>query len=87
MAQFADAHSPFYHDHWQGHDPGDWQRLPTVDKALMMAHFDRFNTRGVLGAEAMAVALEAERSRDFSPTVGGLTVGLSSGTLSQCLRH
>lgn len=78
--RYADARSPFYHEHWQGHDLHDWRSLPPVDKALMMAHFDRFNTCGVAGAEAMAVALEAERSRDFAPTVRGLTVGLSSGT-------
>lgn len=80
MVQYANAHSPFYRDHWRGHHLDDWRTLPTVDKALMMAHFDRFNTRGVSGAAAMAVALQAERSRDFASTVGGLTVGLSSGT-------
>jgi len=78
--RYAHAHSPFYRVHWQGHDLDDWRNLPTVDKALMMAHFDRFNTRGVPCAAAMAVALQAERSRDFAPTVDGLTVGLSSGT-------
>ena len=46
----------------------------------MMANFDEFNTRGVTAEAAMSVALAAERTRDFAPTVGGLTVGLSSGT-------
>ena len=80
MVAFAHAHSPFYRDLWAGHSLEDWRRLPTVDKASMMAHFDRFNTRGVTRATAMAVALQAEHTRDFAPTVDGLTVGLSSGT-------
>jgi phenylacetate-CoA ligase len=46
----------------------------------MMEHFDRFNTRGLKREEAMALALQAETSRDFQPTLQGYTVGLSSGT-------
>jgi len=56
-------------------------RLPVVDKTVHLEHFDGLNTRGIRLADALGVALEAEQSRDFSPTVGGdLTVGLSSGT-------
>jgi phenylacetate-CoA ligase len=80
IVHFAAEHSPFYRDHWHGCDLSDWRSLPTVNKALMMAHFDGFNTRGVARTEAMQVALQSERSRDFAPTVRGLTVGLSSGT-------
>jgi putative adenylate-forming enzyme len=74
------AHSPFYAAHFRGRDLADWRRFPTIDKAAMMANFDTLNTRGVTRDAAMAVALEAERSRDFSPMIGDLTVGLSSGT-------
>src|SRR5690606_29521551 len=56
------------------------RRLPTIEKQLMMANFDTFNTYGVSGEQAMQLALEAERRRDFTPTLQGLTVGLSSGT-------
>ena len=80
MVHFTAEHSPFYRAHWAGHDLNDWRTLPTVDKATMMANFDRFNTRGVALDAAMPVALAAERSRDFTPTVAGCTVGLSSGT-------
>ena len=73
-------HAPFYRAHWAGHDPRRWRTLPLVDKGLMMAHFDGFNTRGIGRDTALAVALRAEQSRDFRPTLGGLTVGLSSGT-------
>jgi putative adenylate-forming enzyme len=57
--------------------------LPIVDKATVLGDFTAFNTRGVSLEQALAVALAAERSRDFSPTVGDLTVGLSSGTSGQ----
>ena len=54
--------------------------LPIVDKATMLADFAAFNTRGVTLERALAVARRAEESRDFAPTLDGLTVGLSSGT-------
>jgi putative adenylate-forming enzyme len=56
---------------------------PLMDKARMMAHFDTMNTVGLHRDAVMALALQAEHSRDFSPTVGGFTVGLSSGTTGQ----
>lgn len=56
---------------------------PLMDKACMIAHFDTMNTAGLAFAQVMAVAQQAERSRDFSPTIGAVTVGLSSGTTSQ----
>jgi phenylacetate-CoA ligase len=51
-----------------------------VDKRLMMENFARFNTIGASADEALELALRAERSRDFTPTLRGVTVGLSSGT-------
>jgi phenylacetate-CoA ligase len=80
IVRFANEWSPFYRDHWAGHDLAEWRALPTVDKRLMMANFARFNTRSVSADEALEVALRAERSRDFTPTLRGVTVGLSSGT-------
>jgi phenylacetate-CoA ligase len=80
IVAYANAHSPFYRAHWAGHDLREWRALPTVDKQLMMAHFGDFNTRGISREAALDVALRAERERDFQPTLGGLTVGLSSGT-------
>jgi putative adenylate-forming enzyme len=79
---FVRAHSPFFRQHWEGANLSEWRTLPTVDKRLMMANFTSFNTRGVDGEAAMAMALSAEATRDFRPTVPGtdLTVGLSTGT-------
>jgi putative adenylate-forming enzyme len=57
--------------------------LPIVDKQTLLTHFDGLNTRDIRYDEAMAVAIGAERSRDFSPELGDVTVGLSSGTSGQ----
>ncbi|MBR7633013.1 F390 synthetase-related protein [Janthinobacterium lividum] len=59
---------------------GQW---PTMNKALMLEHFDAMNTQGVTLAQAMDAAMAAEQSRDFTPAVGDITVGLSSGTSSR----
>ena len=56
---------------------------PSMNKALMLEHFDAMNTAGVKLAPAMEAAMAAERSRDFTPAVGEITVGLSSGTSSR----
>ncbi len=68
--------APFYRDR-----PCTLAELPIVDKATTLARFAEFNTVGVTLDRALEVALAAERSRDFAPTLpGGVTVGLSSGT-------
>lgn len=78
--RYVRANSPFYRELWGDRPLAEWRRYPTIDKALMMEHFDRLNTAGILRETAMEVALEAERSRDFRPQLGRITVGLSSGT-------
>ncbi|MDE1167725.1 MAG: CoF synthetase [Pseudomonas sp.] len=56
---------------------------PLMDKALMMAHFDRMNTARLQRDSLLACAQRSETERDFSPTVGAYSVGLSSGTSGQ----
>lgn len=68
--------SPFYR-HYAGRE---LEAFPIVDKAVVMREFDRLNTRGLRRDESFELALRAERTRDFSPTIRGVTVGLSSGT-------
>lgn len=58
----------------------DLQSLPIMDKATLMNDFAAFNTRGLSLEQVLPVAIAAEQSRDFSPTLGDITVGLSSGT-------
>ena len=77
---YAQEHSPFYRLHWNAHNLQNWQTLPTVDKRIMMSNFSTFNTRGITLEKAMQVALQAEESRDFTPRLNDVTVGLSSGT-------
>lgn len=74
---FLSRRSPFYRDLGPGLK---LEQLPIMDKNLMMENFDRLNTRGLSRKKAMQLALEAERTRDFSSTLEGVTIGLSSGT-------
>ncbi len=53
---------------------------PIINKSLMMEHFDELNTLGLSKKETLEVALKAEKTRDFSPLIKNITVGLSSGT-------
>jgi putative adenylate-forming enzyme len=70
ITHFAKTHSLFYRNCC-----GE-----LLSKKIMMDHFSSFNTQQIDKGEAFAIALAAERSRDFQPTIHGLTVGLSSGT-------
>ena len=72
--------SPLTARRFAGRDLADWGSLPVMDKAQMMAEFDDLNTVGLRRDEAMTAALRAESTRDFAPTLNGVTVGLSSGT-------
>ena len=60
-------------------DPG-LTDFPLMDKMTFMQHFDTINTCGLTLDECMQVAQEAEQSRDFSPMINGISVGLSTGT-------
>ncbi|MGV7115031.1 F390 synthetase-related protein [Paenibacillus kyungheensis] len=72
--------SPFYHQWWQGIPDHQWRDFPLIDKSIMMEHFDQLNTLGITKEEAMQIADQAEQTRDFEPTIQGVTIGLSSGT-------
>lgn len=78
--RFVRKHSPFYRSYWQDYDDKDWRNFPIIDKSMMMEHFDALNTVGITKEQAFEVAYEAERSRNFSPMIDSITVGLSSGT-------
>ncbi len=68
--------SPFYKTMWNDH----FGRFPVMNKASMLASFERLNTVGIGLEQALETAMHAERSRDFAPMIGDVTVGLSSGT-------
>ncbi len=67
---------PYYRDH----AGAPLSQLPLMDKPTMLANFAALNNVGLSLDAATATALAAENTRDFRPQVGGITVGLSSGT-------
>lgn len=70
------AGSPYFAPYC--HQPLD--KFPLMDKAVMMDKFDEINTAKLKLKDVLDCAYQAENSRDFSPTLGGYSVGLSSGT-------
>lgn len=68
--------SPFYRPYLQK----TLSEFPVMNKQQMMQHFDQINTVGITQKEALAIAEQAELTRDFSPTLQGIAVGLSTGT-------
>ncbi|KTC78528.1 coenzyme F390 synthetase FtsA [Legionella cherrii] len=53
---------------------------PIINKKIMMHHFDEINTANIKKDHALELALKAEKTRDFSASINGIAVGLSSGT-------
>jgi len=72
--------SEFYREQFARLRPDQWKQAPLIDKSIMMDNFNTLNTAGISKEEAFAAALHAEETRDFVPTIGPVTVGLSSGT-------
>lgn len=68
--------SPFYRP-YVGQPLADY---PSVDKSVMVANFDIMNTRQLRREAIMKFASSSERTRDFKPLFGDISVGLSSGT-------
>lgn len=72
--------SPFYRKLWDGLPAEDWRSFPVIEKSAMMEHFDELNTVGIHREEALELAARGEQTRNFKPLLGGVTIGLSSGT-------
>ncbi len=71
---FLKLHCQYYAEYDQ------LQNSPLLTKQMVMENFDQLNTVRVRLIDAMTVARESEVSRDFTPTIRTLTVGLSTGT-------
>ncbi len=54
--------------------------FPVINKSVLMSEFDRINTVGIKKIDAFRLAEQAEQTRDFSPMLNNITIGLSSGT-------
>lgn len=76
FAQRVLASSPYF----QPYSSLPLTEWPTMDKAVMMANFDRMNTAGLRLEALLACARRSESDRDFGPKVGNYSVGLSTGT-------
>ncbi|MFT7343619.1 MAG: putative adenylate-forming enzyme [Lentimonas sp.] len=70
--------SPFYSELLDRNVP--FEQFPVMNKSLFMQNFNAINTHQIKLEEAFNLALEAERLRDFTPMIGNITVGLSTGT-------
>ncbi|STX39776.1 F390 synthetase-related protein [Legionella feeleii] len=76
LAKSTLKNSPFYRNYLDK----PFHEWPIINKHLMMEHFDDINTRQIKKDDAFAIALKAETTRDFSPLMNDIAVGLSSGT-------
>ncbi len=73
-------HSSFYRRWFGARTLDEYRTLPFLDKKIMMENFTDLNTVRIDRDEALALAFKSEETRDFTPTINGITVGLSSGT-------
>lgn len=60
-----------------------YAQWPVMNKSGMMENFSTINTAGISKDAALETALRAEQERDFSPMLGQVAVGLSTGTSGQ----
>ena len=70
--------SPFYQK--LAEENAEISKFPIINKSIFMEEFNAINTRGIDKQKAFEVAVKAETSRDFAPTLDDVTIGLSSGT-------
>ena len=78
LAYFKE-HSPYF-TALSVHSFEDFRKLPLMNKAFMMEHFNALNSVGIDRDEALSLAIDGEKQREFSKKLGGISVGLSSGT-------
>ena len=78
LAYFKE-HSPYFKG-ISVHSFEDFRKLPLMNKAFMMEHFNALNCVGIDRDEALSLAIDGEKQREFSEKLGGISVGLSSGT-------
>ena len=54
--------------------------FPIINKLIFMENFDNINTCGITIDQAKNIAHQSEESRDFSPMINNISVGMSTGT-------
>lgn len=78
LAYFKE-HSPYFKG-LSVHSFEDFKKLPLMNKEFMMEHFNALNSVGIDRDEALSLAIDGEKQREFSGKLRGISVGLSSGT-------
>lgn len=76
---YLKEHSPYFKG-LSVHNFEDFRKLPLMNKEFMMEHFNALNCVGIDRDEALSLAIDSEKQREFSEKLGGISVGLSSGT-------
>lgn len=76
---YLKKHSPYFKA-LSVHSFEDFKKLPLMNKQFMMEHFNALNCVGIDRDEALSLAIDSEKQREFSGKLGGISVGLSSGT-------
>ena len=71
--RFVMRKSEFYRSHYSGCDTSDIWNLPVTNKKLMMENLGTFNTLGLDKQEIMDFCVNAEKTRDFSKRLRGVT--------------
>ena len=66
-----------YYSEYKGKELKDF---PVIDKKIMMENFDDFNTVNLSKDQALEIAMNSEKTRNFKEKYNNITVGLSSGT-------
>jgi putative adenylate-forming enzyme len=68
--------SPFY----KSYITSSFENFPVLEKKDFLKNFDLINTKSIKYVNAVKVALKAENTRNFKPSINDITVGLSTGT-------
>ena len=68
--------SPFY----KSYITSSFENFPVLEKKDFLKNFDLINTKSIKYVNAVEVALKAENTRNFKPSINDITVGLSTGT-------
>ena len=68
--------SPFY----KSYITSSFENFPVLEKKDFLRNFDLINTKSIKYLNAVKVALKAENTRNFKPSINDITVGLSTGT-------
>ena len=74
--KFVTQNSKFY----STYEGKELKNFPIVNKKIMMDNFNSLNTVNIDRDEALNFAIECEKTREFTPKLKNVTIGLSSGT-------